>query len=92
MRRVVFAVAAFLVVASCGYRPVYIDRPAVQPGIGASPARTGRLATGQQVRFCREVSRLHCDTATCKGKGIDLVTYSCQGEKTTRCELGKGGC
>ena len=89
----VFGALVFLIVASCGYRPVYIDRPAVQPGVGSVPPRGGRLApSGQQVRFCREVSRLYCDTVTCKGRGIDLVTYSCQGGRITRCELGKGGC
>jgi len=68
MRRIVFAVLVFLIVASCGYRPVAIDRPAVQPGIGGSPARAGRMGpSGQEVRLCREVSRLHCDTDTCKG-------------------------
>ena len=93
MRRIVFAALLFFVVASCAYRPVYIDRSAVQGGIGATPVRVGRLApSGQQIRLCREVSRLYCDAVTCKGRGIDLVTYNCQGEKVTRCELGKGGC
>ena len=93
MRRIVFVALVFLILASCGFRPVYIDRPAVQPSIGSVAPRGGRLApSGQQVRFCREVGRFHCDTSVCKGRGIDLVTYSCQGERITRCELGKGGC
>ena len=98
MRRTVFIALLFVVIASCGYRPTYVDRPAVQPGIGSSPragigGRAGTPGGGtQQVRACRVLSRQHCETATCKGKGMDLVTLSCQGEKITRCELGKGGC
>ena len=93
MRRIVFAALLFLVTASCAYRPTFVERPAVQPGPGSRPTvQPVPGGGGQSVRVCREVSRLQCDTATCKGRGFDLVTLRCGSEKLTRCELGKGGC
>ena len=93
MRRIVFTALLFLAVASCGYRPVFIDRPVIQPSIGSVPPRIDQLKkTGQSVTLCREIGRSRCDAKTCKGTAMDLVTLSCGGAKVSRCELGKGGC
>ncbi|HVE72702.1 MAG TPA: hypothetical protein VNI54_15160 [Thermoanaerobaculia bacterium] len=93
MRRIVFTALLFLAIASCAYRPTYVERPPIAPGPGSRPEVQpvpGR--GGQQLRACREISRTRCETATCKGNGFDLVTLNCSGEKLTRCELGKSGC
>ena len=93
MRRIAIAALFFLALASCGYRPVYIDRPVVQPHLGSAPPRIAQIKPqGQSLTLCREISRSHCDTATCKGRAMDLVTLSCGGSKVSRCEIGKGGC
>ena len=91
MRRIVFAALLFVLVASCGYRPVFIDRPVIQPGFGSVPPRIAQMK-GHQLVACREIGRSRCDLQTCKGRGMDLVTVSCGGAKVSRCELGKGGC
>ena len=93
MRRIAFAALLVVVVASCGYRPVFIDRPVVQPHFGGAPPRIAQIrGQGQSITFCREVSRSRCDVQTCKGRGLDLVTFSCSGANVARCEIGKGGC
>ncbi len=91
MRRLVLLA---LLCFSCAYRPTWIERPPIQPGVGSVAPRSARMMRngGQGVRLCKEISRSHCDTATCKGRALDLVTLDCGGEKLTRCELGKAGC
>ncbi|HYC88412.1 MAG TPA: hypothetical protein VEO54_04305 [Thermoanaerobaculia bacterium] len=91
MRRIIFAAVLFAFVASCGYRPVFIDRPVIQPSIGSVAPRIAQIK-GHQGTACREIGRSRCDLQTCKGRGLDLVTVSCGGAKVSRCELGKGGC
>ena len=93
MRRIVLAAAVFTALASCGYRPMVGDRPVVQPHFGGAPPRIAQIrGQGQSLTFCRETSRARCDTATCKGRAMDLVTYTCSGGRVTRCEIGRGGC
>ncbi|HUR79608.1 MAG TPA: hypothetical protein VM733_02505 [Thermoanaerobaculia bacterium] len=91
MRRLVILALLSL---SCSYRPTWVDRPAVQPGVGSTrPGIARQMRTGGQgVQLCRVVSRTRCAVETCKASGLDLVTLSCGGEKVTRCEVGKGGC
>ena len=91
MRRIVFAALLAAVVVSCGYRPVFVERPVIQPSIGSVPPRIAQIK-GHQVVACREIGRSRCDVKTCKGTSMDLVTLSCGGAKVSRCELGKGGC
>lgn len=92
MRRIVFTALLVLAVTSCGYRPAFVDRPVVQPHLGSVPPRAAQMMSGQSLTFCREVGRSRCDVQTCKGRGLDLVTFSCNGAKVARCEVGKGGC
>jgi hypothetical protein len=91
MRRLVILALLSL---SCAYRPVGVERPTIQPGVGSVRPGIGRLmrTNGPGVRLCRVVSRTRCAVETCKGSGLDLVTLSCGGEQVTRCEVGKGGC
>lgn len=91
MRRVGLTALLILALASCGYRPVFIDRPVIQPSIGSVPPRIAQIK-GHQVTVCREIGRSRCDLRTCKGSSMDLVTLSCSGATVSRCELGKGGC
>jgi hypothetical protein len=93
MRRIATAALFFLALASCGYRPAFVDGPVVQPHLGSALPRIAQVkGQGQSLTLCREISRSHCDTATCKGRAMDLVTFSCSGSKVSRCEIGKGGC
>jgi hypothetical protein len=93
MRRIALLAVMFLFLASCGYRAVMVDGPAIQGSIGTAPPRISQIrGHGQSVRLCREVGRSRCDVETCRGRGMDLVTLRCGGGTVSRCELGKGGC
>jgi hypothetical protein len=90
MRRLVILA---LLCLSCSYRPTWIERPPIQPGVGSvRPAVGGMMHTGRALRLCKVVNRTRCAVETCKGRGLDLVTLDCGGERLTRCEVGRGGC
>ncbi len=54
-----------------------------QPSFGRRP-RSAPYAP------CREISRLRCDSARCKGAKMDWVELQCAGGKMSRCVMTKG--
>jgi hypothetical protein len=87
MRRGFAISIAFLISASCSFRPVFVD-----PSTIGTPRPKTASAAPAGVEACTEVTRVKCDIGHCKEANRDRVTLRCKSGEITRCELGKGGC
>ncbi len=72
-----------LVLTACTSRPtLHGEGSTPKPITDAPPPTAG----------CHEISRSRCDTAHCKGSGLDYVVLACPSGQVERCEKSKTDC